>query len=281
MEAPKVFDDRIDDGLAADLEATGSDLEGPAPFDPAAAVAEFMRLAGAFDLADRPPRSKVNHTLRVAWHARELARAQDTVDERWAMLAGLLHDVSRFFQWAMYGDFSDRATCDHGDLSAALLDDFGYLRRYIVPAAASTDEAVGLVEAVRLHNKLALHDGLDPATEALARVLRDADKIDILHLFTVDDIFGASPVVEGRPSEEALRAVAERRCCDRRLLNGSASDTCLSKACLAFGMETGAGRESLGRLGYAVAYLDGLEFRDPLAAGAAADARAALAGATA
>lgn len=214
----------------------------------------------------------------MAWHAREIARAQGTVDERWAMLAGLLHDVSRFFQWAMYGGFSDRTTCDHGDLSAALLDDFGYLRRYVGDGAASTPEAAGLVEAVRHHNKLALPDGLDPATDALARVLRDADKIDILHLFAVDDVFGASSVVEGTPSEEALRAVAERRCCNRRLLNGSPSDTCLSKACLAFGMETGAGRRSLARLGYAVAYLDGLEFRNPLAAEAAADARAALAG---
>ena len=266
------------------------------PLEPRAAVNEFVRFAAMFNLADRPIRSKLNHSLRVAYLSWAFAHEVGDVDESLALLAGLTHDVARFPQWAMFGNFIDAQTCDHGELSAELLGKYGYLRCYLLGGAdrnsvapeygaapVALDELpavtqLGLnyvVEAIRWHNKLALPEGVDSPAHRLALLLRDADKCDILHLFAARGLGAPSASIKGEPTEESFSAVAERRTCDRTKTVTEA-DRAISKACLAFGLETELGRAYVRDGSFVAAYLDGLTFESREAAGLAREVKQAF-----
>ena len=71
---------------------------------------------------DRNIRLKIDHTFRVRDEARRIAAAElpDPAERSLAERAALLHDLSRFEQFARFGTFMDAASFDHGDRSAEL-----------------------------------------------------------------------------------------------------------------------------------------------------------------
>lgn len=91
-------------------------------------------------------------------------------------LCALFHDISRFEQYDKFKTFLDRHSFDHGDRSAALIDELG-----LVPELPAEDRAC-IIDAVRAHNKFAIPADLPPAHLAAAKMVRDADKLAILRL---------------------------------------------------------------------------------------------------
>jgi hypothetical protein len=121
-------------------------------------------------------RMKAAHTGRVRRIARGLAAAEG-ISGRAVLLAetaGLLHDAGRFEQYLRYRTFRDAQSVHHGRLAVSvirthgLLDDFqGIERRRVLSAVAH-------------HNEMRLHPLADPGALFLLKLLRDADKLDIL-----------------------------------------------------------------------------------------------------
>ena len=97
-------------------------------------------------------------------------------DELVFRLCALFHDISRFEQYDKFRTFLDRISFDHGDRSAALIDELG-----LVPELPAEDRAC-VVDAVRVHNKFAIPDGFPAGHLAAAKMIRDADKLAILRL---------------------------------------------------------------------------------------------------
>ena len=91
-------------------------------------------------------------------------------------LCALFHDISRFEQYDKFKTFLDRHSFDHGDRSAALIDELE-----LVPELFPEDRAC-VIDAVRSHNKFAIPADLPPAHLAAAKMVRDADKLAILRL---------------------------------------------------------------------------------------------------
>lgn len=91
-------------------------------------------------------------------------------------LCALFHDISRFEQYDKFKTFLDRQSFDHGDRSAALIDELG-----LAPELSPEDRAC-VIDAVRVHNKFAIPDDFPPAHLAAAKMVRDADKLAILRL---------------------------------------------------------------------------------------------------
>jgi len=91
-------------------------------------------------------------------------------------LCALFHDISRFEQYDKFKTLLDHISFDHGDRSAALIDELG-----LVPELPAEDRAC-IIDAVRVHNKFAIPDGFPPAHLAAAKMIRDADKLAILRL---------------------------------------------------------------------------------------------------
>ena len=87
----------------------------------------------------------------------------------------MLHDIARFEQYKQYHTFKDAESIDHGDLGVEILNKD--LHKYI--DKDKYDEIIKL--AVKNHNKYKIEEGLTQEQELFAKIIRDADKIDIFY----------------------------------------------------------------------------------------------------
>ena len=125
---------------------------------------------------------KREHCLLVMNEAREQAR-ELSLSPRMVELstvAGLCHDVGRFPQYRRYRTFRDPDSANHGLLGAIALTRNGGLT-WLSP------EDRRLVRlAVAVHNRRVLPPAVAAKSDAdaglLARIVRDADKLDILRV---------------------------------------------------------------------------------------------------
>ncbi len=155
----------------------------------AAYAASFLRNEPEFD---RNIRLKLGHSFRVRNEARRIAAAEHFPEREagLAELAALLHDYSRFEQFAKFRTFNDAESFDHGDVSARLA-----AGRQLLEPLTSPEERNRILEAIRVHNKLAIPEEFTEAERRLAAIVRDADKIDIMPIL-LDYL--------GRPENESI-----------------------------------------------------------------------------
>ncbi len=119
------------------------------------------------------------HSKRVAESIAKLAR-QEKLTERQQILAeviGLLHDIARFRQVTQYRTFVDAESFDHGTVGAEILAETGILREF----SFSLAEQDAITFAIIAHNKM-LIPPTTPENELLAKMIRDADKLDIFRV---------------------------------------------------------------------------------------------------
>lgn len=147
----------------------------------AALTVWFRNFTASFAEGDAlPPLLELKrlHSQRVSTIARELAEdlAWDDGEVRAAETAGLLHDVGRFPQYASFGTFYDGRSLDHGEKGKLVL-------AADAPLGILSGEArEALLQSVALHNKKALPDDVPSCALPLARLVRDADKLDVFHI---------------------------------------------------------------------------------------------------
>jgi len=133
--------------------------------------------AGDADLR-RNMRLKEAHTLRVCKEAASIARALaiSPEDLRLTEALVLLHDVGRFVQYARYRTFADRLSENHALLGLKIL------RQEKVLCRLSARSHQILRRAIRYHNQAEIPPVRDRRVLFFARLLRDADKLDIWRL---------------------------------------------------------------------------------------------------
>lgn len=139
---------------------------------------EFIRYADDYDLTNDHINRKKYHSLRVMEISNFLAREENFTEEenQIATIIGLLHDIARFKQYTEYQTFRDKDSFDHGDMAVQILEKDNYLRKYI--KTEKYDEIIEL--AIKNHNKFAIEEGLTEEQKKFCKIIRDADKIDIL-----------------------------------------------------------------------------------------------------
>ncbi len=138
----------------------------------------FRSYTARYDITDEKIKLKVDHTYRVAELCERIAKTQGLqgADADLAWVTGMLHDVGRFEQLRIYGTFSDAKSIDHAQFGADILFHEGRIRDYLSDPAQDR-----LIEtAIRSHSLYRLSEDLDDRTLMYCRILRDADKIDIL-----------------------------------------------------------------------------------------------------
>lgn len=120
-------------------------------------------------------KSRYDHILRTCQEMTYLTEALGLEDEDTctAQAIALLHDIGRFEQFARYGTFFDHVSTDHGNLGAIILGQTGAL------AHLAYEEQETITCAVRCHNRRALPGNLPDSHQFFARLIRDADKLDI------------------------------------------------------------------------------------------------------
>ena len=233
------------------LERVGSLSTGRANalgIDMGEATKEFMRFASCYDRGNADIERKVLHSLRVAALCNDVAEDDGKVDLGAVTLAGLLHDVGRFPQYAMHGSYSDAATgCDHGELSHVLLAEFGLLARFVDGGSLRDPRAHAdmMLRAIRLHNKLRLPERMGAAERAYATHLRDADIIDILDISASPFGMPHDPREISEAASEAVMGFVRRRETVDRTQMRNDTDVVISRLALAFAVEGDRAREIL------------------------------------
>lgn len=137
---------------------------------------EFIKYVKEFDVSNSRIKGKQRHSIRVENISKIIAEDLKLNQEeiKLAMLIGLLHDIGRFEQEKQYHTFNDLESFDHGDYGADLLKKL--IRNYI-----DTDEYDNvIIESVRNHNKLRIDENLNEQEKFFAKLVRDADKLDII-----------------------------------------------------------------------------------------------------
>ncbi len=121
---------------------------------------------------------KWGHSLRVARHCREIAgeTGWSDHDTSLAELLGLLHDAGRFSQFAEYGTFADAVSVDHGMRGVEVIQAAG-----VLDALPGIDRS-RILDGILAHNQRLIPDTTPPEALPFARIVRDADKLDIFRI---------------------------------------------------------------------------------------------------
>lgn len=143
---------------------------------------EFIKFVDSYDLTYEMIDLKKYHSLRVMEISTKIAQEENFTEEEVeiATLIGLLHDISRFKQYTEYKTFRDKESFDHGDVGVDILEKDNFLRKFI--QTDKYDEIIKL--AIKNHNKFSIEEGLTEEQNKYCKLVRDADKIDILFIAT-------------------------------------------------------------------------------------------------
>ncbi|MBQ6296279.1 MAG: HD domain-containing protein [Selenomonadaceae bacterium] len=118
---------------------------------------------------------KEKHTGYVTANCVELAKFLKLPkhDAELAEIIGLFHDVGRFRQYSIYKTFNDADSEDHADLALKVIDELEFFKEL----AAQDYELVRF--AIQNHNKKTVAQTDDERKKFFAKIIRDADKLDI------------------------------------------------------------------------------------------------------
>lgn len=118
---------------------------------------------------------KEKHTGYVTANCVELAKflKLSTHDTELAEIIGLFHDVGRFRQYSIYKTFNDADSEDHADLALKVIAELEFFKEL----SAQDYELVKF--AIQNHNKKTVAPTDDARKILFAKIIRDADKLDI------------------------------------------------------------------------------------------------------
>lgn len=220
------------------------------------ALAAFDEYVSHYDPQNPMIALKIAHTYRVASLAERIAKSLEQGEEisDFAWLLGLLHDIGRFEQVRQYGTFMDAKSVDHAEFGADLLFSDHLIDRF--PAESLPEGWLQITEtAIRLHNKLNLPDDLDGLTLTMAKILRDADKIDIFRVVSelpYEQRIGSSRGMLSETDQvtpEVWDCVMGHRCVPRNVRR-TVFDGYVGHCCMAFELEFEESRKIAARQGY-------------------------------
>jgi hypothetical protein len=204
-----------------------------------------------------PPmmRLKREHTAFVVENARAIAAGEgfDARTARAAEAAALLHDTGRYEQLRRYNTFRDSDSVDHAVFSHDIVREQGWLGDW------PPDEAAAILAAVLYHNRRDLPADMDPLTSALARTVRDADKLDIFRVLerqvaTTDwrrdsTAFWNLPV-SAPPNPAVVEAIRERRPVDYQNIASLADFVLIQVGWMISGLEYATSRRLCAERGH-------------------------------
>ena len=151
-------------------------------------IEEFKKYVSNYDLNNKDIRLKYNHSFRVMELSEKYANLLGLYEEdvKLAKTIGLLHDIGRFEQLAVYNTYNDSKSIDHADYSVEQLFDKGEIKRFY--KNKNHWDIIRL--AIKNHNKYAITGVSDDRCLLHCHLIRDTDKLDILYNWsTLHDIF--------------------------------------------------------------------------------------------
>ena len=118
---------------------------------------------------------KEKHTWMVVKNCENLAKHLNLNehDSLLAKMIGLFHDVGRFYQFTVYRTFNDALSENHAKLGLKVIKDLPFM------AKLDEEDLATLKFAIGNHNAKEIEPTENQRHLAFAKLIRDADKIDI------------------------------------------------------------------------------------------------------
>ena len=150
---------------------------------------------GKDSYTDKNVKIKEGHTFRVCKHIIGIAESLnlEQEDAYIAETAALFHDIGRFEQLRRYKTFNDRKSVNHPELGVKVLEQENLL------AGLTAAEQEIIMKTVKFHNVRDLPTGESEAVIFFLKLLKDADKLDILQVLTnyySSADYGSNPALE-------------------------------------------------------------------------------------
>jgi hypothetical protein len=185
----------------------------------------FNEYVKNFNPEDGRIKLKIDHILRVANYSKQIATNLKLSEEQiqLAELIGIFHDIGRFKQVEKYHTFSDRDSgVNHSEYSIKVLYEDNLIEKFKVD-----DKYNHIIKkAVLNHNKSEIETGLNEDELLFAKIIRDADKLDIItHAITEYDfesVFWYSEFNCEEINEELIKIMFENHTLDYSKIKNNA-----------------------------------------------------------
>ncbi len=131
-----------------------------------------------YDMSIEQIKYKYHHSYRVMINMEIIAKKlnMNDYDVELAKCIGLLHDIGRFDQYMLFQSFDDK-NLDHGDYGEQVIKIYDLLKHFNID---SKDYDV-VYTAIRNHNKYSIEPYIGERELLFSKMIRDADKLDILY----------------------------------------------------------------------------------------------------
>jgi len=157
----------------------------------------FRNFVKNYDINHDKISRKINHTFEVVKLSEHIAKQLNLSNEHieLAKIVALLHDIGRFEQARVYGNFDDYLTFDHGEYGAKILLENNLIRKFVEDD--KNDKLI--LNVVRSHNKHIISEYLTEEELLYSNIVRDADKLDNYRVALITDVKSL-----GTNTEEAI-----------------------------------------------------------------------------
>lgn len=163
---------------------------------------QFTEYVSNYDLEDYHIKYKYNHSIRVEKICEALAQSLNFNEEDTYIIKtiGLLHDIGRFEQLKLTGAYND-TEFDHGAYGAMILFKEGLIEKFNIDP-----KYYNIIEfAILNHNKYQISDTDDERKLLFAKLIRDADKIDIFDAYTYLKSYNITNIDDDVTNEVAIQ----------------------------------------------------------------------------
>lgn len=184
----------------------------------------FKKYVKNYDINNKKINLKIAHIERTSSISRKIAEKLNLNEEevKLAELIGLLHDVGRFEQVKRYNTFVDKISINHAKLGAEILFEENKIRDFIEDN--KYDEIIKI--AILNHNKSPKDlNYLNEKEELYSKIIRDADKIDIMYILTFEEkqvAWEKADVENDKITDEIYREFFEDNCINYKNIKTSA-----------------------------------------------------------
>jgi len=130
---------------------------------------------------------KIEHIKRVSEIAKNIAKNLKLSEEDilLAELIGLLHDIGRFEQIRIYNTGVDKDSVNHGELGVQILFEENLIREFI--EESKYDDIIKTSILSHNKNKSEIIESKNEKINLHTKIIRDADKVDILYILTFEE----------------------------------------------------------------------------------------------
>ena len=187
----------------------------------------FENYVKKYDMNDTMIKRKYHHSFRVQTLCELIAKDldMDAEDIRIASLCGIFHDIARFKQAKLFHTFNDLNSINHGDEGAII-----FQNEFSDKLGLDEEKKQIIIKAIKYHNKINIGDDVNEKEELFCKILRDADKVDVLYLLATDS--GLLKKTDGPISEECEHSFMNKQSINIKVIKNGTEKNILSLAFL-------------------------------------------------